>query len=227
MQAAKCRASLSDIHFDHCFASPISRAKVRLHIAHNMNAIKMTVVTSSHHSAPEVVVIAVNSISIVKVPLLELQQSSDAPLHVQTSAELIWSGREEPLIYLDSLREANLNILEGMKNGGDRDPVRTALRAPHGIARELYRRCHSRSSSLTAMAACCCCCCPWAMRHAVSRGRKEAPPAPLRCVAGRSRQFSGGWRVSRGGSVEQREKRVGGHSGGTSETLPFHTKCTH
>lgn len=35
---------------------------------------------------------------------------------MQTSAEVIWSDREEPLIFLDSLREANLNILEGMKN---------------------------------------------------------------------------------------------------------------
>ncbi|KAH9330833.1 hypothetical protein KI387_002941, partial [Taxus chinensis] len=32
------------------------------------------------------------------------------------SAELIWSGREEPLVFLDTLREANLLFLEGMKN---------------------------------------------------------------------------------------------------------------
>ncbi|XP_057871770.2 probable 2-carboxy-D-arabinitol-1-phosphatase isoform X2 [Cryptomeria japonica] len=32
------------------------------------------------------------------------------------SAEIIWSGREEPLVFLDTLREANLLFLEGMKN---------------------------------------------------------------------------------------------------------------
>ncbi|KAG0558299.1 hypothetical protein KC19_10G017300 [Ceratodon purpureus] len=34
----------------------------------------------------------------------------------KTSAELIWEGREEPLVYLDTLREANLLFLEGMLN---------------------------------------------------------------------------------------------------------------
>lgn len=60
MQAVKCRESLSELKFDTCFASPITRAK--------------------------------------------------------TSAELIWEGREEPLVFLDTLREANLNFLEGMLN---------------------------------------------------------------------------------------------------------------
>ncbi|GBG65643.1 hypothetical protein CBR_g51943 [Chara braunii] len=34
----------------------------------------------------------------------------------RTSAEIIWEGRKEPLIFLDSLKEANLLFLEGMRN---------------------------------------------------------------------------------------------------------------
>ncbi|CAK9200599.1 unnamed protein product [Sphagnum troendelagicum] len=34
----------------------------------------------------------------------------------KTSAEIIWEGRDEPLIFLDTLREANLMVLEGMRN---------------------------------------------------------------------------------------------------------------
>ncbi|KAF3794528.1 putative 2-carboxy-D-arabinitol-1-phosphatase [Nymphaea thermarum] len=59
-QAEMCRHALSNLSFDCCFSSPISRAK--------------------------------------------------------RSAELIWQEREEPLIFLDSLKEANLYFLEGMKN---------------------------------------------------------------------------------------------------------------
>ncbi|XP_030543662.2 probable 2-carboxy-D-arabinitol-1-phosphatase [Rhodamnia argentea] len=59
-QAERCRQALSDMHFDQCFSSPISRAK--------------------------------------------------------TTAEVLWQGREEPLIFLDSLKEAHLFFLEGMKN---------------------------------------------------------------------------------------------------------------
>eukprot|EP00850_Spirogloea_muscicola_P011380 SM000070S21346 [mRNA] locus=s70:632946:635434:+ [translate_table: standard] len=33
-----------------------------------------------------------------------------------STAELIWEGREEPLVFLDNLREAHLHVLEGMKN---------------------------------------------------------------------------------------------------------------
>lgn len=32
------------------------------------------------------------------------------------SADELWKGREGPLIYLDSLREATLGYLQGMKN---------------------------------------------------------------------------------------------------------------
>lgn len=60
MQAERCKMALSDMHFDQCFASPISRAK--------------------------------------------------------TTAEIIWKGKEEPLVFLDSLKEAHLYFLEGMKN---------------------------------------------------------------------------------------------------------------
>ncbi|XP_059291770.1 probable 2-carboxy-D-arabinitol-1-phosphatase [Lycium ferocissimum] len=60
MQAERCKMALADMHFDQCFASPISRAK--------------------------------------------------------TTAEIIWQGKEEPLVFLDSLKEAHLYFLEGMKN---------------------------------------------------------------------------------------------------------------
>ncbi|KAL5575419.1 hypothetical protein UlMin_017118 [Ulmus minor] len=59
-QAERCRRALENIHFDQCFASPISRAKL--------------------------------------------------------TAEIMWEGREEPLVFLDSLKEAHLFYLEGMKN---------------------------------------------------------------------------------------------------------------
>lgn len=36
---------------------------------------------------------------------------------MQTTAEVLWQGREEPLVFLDSLKEAHLFFLEGMKNG--------------------------------------------------------------------------------------------------------------
>ncbi|KAK6797509.1 hypothetical protein RDI58_005211 [Solanum bulbocastanum] len=60
MQAERCKMALSDMHFDQCFSSPISRAK--------------------------------------------------------TTAEIIWKGKEEPLVFLDSLKEAHLFFLEGMTN---------------------------------------------------------------------------------------------------------------
>lgn len=60
-QAERCREALSNMHFDRCFSSPISRAK--------------------------------------------------------STAEILWRGREDPVIYLDSLKEAHLFFLEGMKNG--------------------------------------------------------------------------------------------------------------
>lgn len=59
-QAERCRDALSNVHFDQCFASPISRAK--------------------------------------------------------STAEVMWLGKEQPLVFLDSLKEAHLFFLEGMKN---------------------------------------------------------------------------------------------------------------
>lgn len=59
-QAERCREALTNMHFDKCFSSPISRAK--------------------------------------------------------STAEIMWQGREEPIIFLDSLKEAHLFYLEGMKN---------------------------------------------------------------------------------------------------------------
>ncbi|KAK4787072.1 hypothetical protein SAY86_010905 [Trapa natans] len=39
----------------------------------------------------------------------------------KTTAEVIWGGREEPLLFLDSLKEAHLFYLEGMKNADARE----------------------------------------------------------------------------------------------------------
>lgn len=36
---------------------------------------------------------------------------------MQSTAEVMWQGREQPLVFLDSLKEAHLFYLEGMKNG--------------------------------------------------------------------------------------------------------------
>ncbi|KAH6790588.1 hypothetical protein C2S51_005594 [Perilla frutescens var. frutescens] len=59
-QAERCRTALTEMHFDQCFSSPISRAK--------------------------------------------------------STAEILWQGREQPLVYLDSLKEAHLYFLEGLRN---------------------------------------------------------------------------------------------------------------
>ncbi|KAJ8549565.1 hypothetical protein K7X08_033272 [Anisodus acutangulus] len=56
MQAERCKMAFADMHFDQCFASPISRAKM--------------------------------------------------------TAEIIRQGKEEPLIFLDSLKDAHLYFLE-------------------------------------------------------------------------------------------------------------------
>jgi hypothetical protein len=39
---------------------------------------------------------------------------------MQSTAEIIWQGKEEPLVFLDSLKEAHLFFLEGMTNGMNR-----------------------------------------------------------------------------------------------------------
>ena len=36
---------------------------------------------------------------------------------MQSTAEVIWHGKKEPIVFLDSLKEAHLFYLEGMKNG--------------------------------------------------------------------------------------------------------------
>lgn len=49
--------------------------------------------------------------------MLKFDKCFASPItRAKTSAELIWEGREEPLVYLDTLREANLLFLEGMLN---------------------------------------------------------------------------------------------------------------
>lgn len=39
---------------------------------------------------------------------------------MQSTAEIIWQGKEEPLVFLDSLKGAHLFFLEGMTNGMNR-----------------------------------------------------------------------------------------------------------
>ena len=36
---------------------------------------------------------------------------------MQSTAEILWQERDEPLVFIDSLKEAHLFFLEGMKNG--------------------------------------------------------------------------------------------------------------
>lgn len=48
---------------------------------------------------------------------LKFDQCFSSPIsRAKSSAELIWQGREEPLVFLDTLREAHLHFLEGMRN---------------------------------------------------------------------------------------------------------------
>lgn len=87
-QAEKCRKALADIQFDQCFSSPISRAKVL-------------------HSKTKLILLA----------YFALVNFSAFEFLMQTTAEVMWEGREKPLVFLDSLKEAHLFYLEGMKNG--------------------------------------------------------------------------------------------------------------
>lgn len=57
-----------------------------------------------------------NQIDFVIV-LVFSQVSHFFRLLIQKTAEVMWEGREEPLVFLDSLKEAHLFYLEGMKNG--------------------------------------------------------------------------------------------------------------
>lgn len=50
---------------------------------------------------------------------LQIHHSQLYMFFMQSTAELIWHGREQPLIFLDSLKEAHLFFLEGMTNGMD------------------------------------------------------------------------------------------------------------
>lgn len=84
-QAERCRKALTNIYFDQCFSSPISRAKVRL---------------------TQFSVLIFSTLPILSLKCL-----------MQSTAEVIWQGKEEPLVFLDSLKEAHLFFLEGMKNG--------------------------------------------------------------------------------------------------------------
>ncbi|WVZ72964.1 hypothetical protein U9M48_021341 [Paspalum notatum var. saurae] len=89
-QAEKCRDALANIKFDVCFSSPISRAKVPI--------INSKSIYSLNRCAFISVMCRLNGISM------------------QSTAEIIWRGKEEPLVFLDSLKEAHLFFLEGMTN---------------------------------------------------------------------------------------------------------------
>lgn len=86
-QAERCREALANIYFDQCFSSPICRAKVWL--------------------------IHIND----SLQIYDVLSIISSGCSLQSTAEVIWQGREGPLVFLDSLEEAHLFFLEGMKNG--------------------------------------------------------------------------------------------------------------
>ncbi|MBA0754366.1 hypothetical protein Gogos_020887 [Gossypium gossypioides] len=48
---------------------------------------------------------------------MHFDQCFSSPIsRAKTTAEVLWQGREEPLVFLDSLKEAHLFFLEGVKN---------------------------------------------------------------------------------------------------------------
>ncbi|KAL4585609.1 hypothetical protein LXL04_010232 [Taraxacum kok-saghyz] len=48
---------------------------------------------------------------------IHFDQCFSSPIsRAKSTAEILWAGREEPLIFLDTLKEAHLFYLEGMKN---------------------------------------------------------------------------------------------------------------
>lgn len=48
---------------------------------------------------------------------IHFDQCFSSPIsRVKSTADILWAGREKPLIFLDSLKEAHLFYLEGMKN---------------------------------------------------------------------------------------------------------------
>lgn len=107
-----CRHALSNLSFDCCFSSPISRAKVRTLLgASKLLKVGHLVVDRSWFFG------SFSLLSPRCIYQLGLFTILNARSLIQRSAELIWQEREEPLIFLDSLKEANLYFLEGMKNG--------------------------------------------------------------------------------------------------------------
>lgn len=61
----------------------------------------------SSHCPADIRIIVVCAFSCFSSPLTR----------AATTAEIIWEGRDEPLIFLEELKEANLGYLQGMKNG--------------------------------------------------------------------------------------------------------------
>ncbi|KAL0363379.1 UNVERIFIED_CONTAM: putative 2-carboxy-D-arabinitol-1-phosphatase [Sesamum calycinum] len=48
---------------------------------------------------------------------IHFDQCFSSPItRAKSTAEILWQGREQPLVYLDSLKEAHLYFLEGMRN---------------------------------------------------------------------------------------------------------------
>ena len=51
-------------------------------------------------------------------------------------AEIMWEGRETPLVHTDSLKEAYLGWLQGMKQGAQ--PCRPRVRTPRILGGSLF-----------------------------------------------------------------------------------------
>lgn len=98
-QAERCKRALANIHFDRCFSSPISRAKVGKKKYYLLLLLKV--------GKRILNLLLLNA--FFKVSILNCL--------MQSTAEIVWQGREEPLVFIDSLKEAHLFHLEGMKNG--------------------------------------------------------------------------------------------------------------
>ncbi|PIM99431.1 2-carboxy-D-arabinitol-1-phosphatase [Handroanthus impetiginosus] len=48
---------------------------------------------------------------------IHFDQCFSSPItRAKSTAEILWQGRDQPLVYLDSLKEAHLYFLEGMRN---------------------------------------------------------------------------------------------------------------
>ncbi|TYI59344.1 hypothetical protein E1A91_D10G030000v1 [Gossypium mustelinum] len=66
----------------------------------------------------------------------------------KTTAEVLWQGREEPLVFLDSLKEAHLFFLEGMKNVDAKVISKGVHNMERGSGEFLRQRCLPSSETM-------------------------------------------------------------------------------